>query len=76
MSKWLRTPGRRPLLQRPVPVQVVVIDVLAKDQPQVPFAVISIRSRHSRRALAIQRSAIEFARGARTCGVSELGHWS
>jgi hypothetical protein len=51
-------PGGRILVQRPVrPTRIVVIGVLAEDQPQVPFAVISIRSRHSRPALAIQRSA-------------------
>jgi hypothetical protein len=38
------------------PVRVVVIGILAQDQLQVPFAVISIRSGHSRRALAIHRS--------------------
>ena len=32
----------------------------------MPLAVISIRSRHSRRALVIHRSAIAFARGAWT----------
>jgi hypothetical protein len=38
-SVWARTPGRRTLLQRPVrPVGVVMIDVLIKNQPQVPFA--------------------------------------
>jgi hypothetical protein len=35
----MRAPGRRFLVQRPVrPVGVVVIDVLTKDQPQMPFA--------------------------------------
>jgi hypothetical protein len=48
------------------PVDVVVIGVLAQDQLQMPFPVISVRSRHSRRALPIQRSAIAFARGACT----------
>ena len=66
-GSWMRAPGRRPLLQCPVrPVRVVVIDVLTEDQPQVPFAGYQPRSRHSRRALAIQRSAIAFARGAWT----------
>jgi hypothetical protein len=37
-SRWRRTAVRRILLQRPVrPVRIVVIDVHAKDQPQVPF---------------------------------------
>jgi hypothetical protein len=47
-------------------MNVIVIDVLAQDQLQCRSLVISIRSRHSRLALAIQRSAIAFARGART----------
>jgi hypothetical protein len=35
----MRTPGRRVLLQRPMwPMSVVMIDVLIKDQPQVPLA--------------------------------------
>src|SRR5713226_803741 len=35
---WMRTPGRRTLSQRPVrPVGVVVIGVLAEDEPEVPF---------------------------------------
>lgn len=38
-SWWMRAPGRRVLLQRPVEaVGVAVIGVFAKDQPQVPFA--------------------------------------
>jgi hypothetical protein len=38
-SRWLPTSGRRALLQRPVRTMlVVVIDVLAEDQSQVPFA--------------------------------------
>ena len=38
-SRWLPTSGRRALLQRPVRAMlVVVIDVLAEDQSQVPFA--------------------------------------
>jgi hypothetical protein len=38
-SRWMRMPGGRALLQRPVgPVDVIVIDVLAQDQPQVPLA--------------------------------------
>jgi len=33
---WMRTPGRRVLVQCPVrPVGVVVIDVLVEDQPKV-----------------------------------------
>jgi hypothetical protein len=36
---WMGAPGGRVLLQRPVrPTTVVVIDVFAQDQPQVPFA--------------------------------------
>jgi len=36
---WMRTPGRRALLQCPVrPVSVVVIDVLAENEPEMPFA--------------------------------------
>ena len=66
-SRWLPTPGRRALLQRPVRAMlVVVIGVLAQDQPQVPFT----GDQHPVQALmaapAIQRSAIAFARG---CGV-------
>ena len=35
----MSTPGRRALVQRPVrPMDVVVIDVLTQDQPQVSFA--------------------------------------
>ncbi len=38
-SGRMRAPGRRGLLQRPVrAMQVVMSDVLAHDQPQVPFA--------------------------------------
>ena len=60
-------PGGRALLQRPMwPVRVVVIDVLAENEPEMPLA----RDQHliqaSRRALPTQRSAIAFARGART----------
>jgi hypothetical protein len=37
-SRRNRMPGRRPLLQRPMrPMRVVMIDVLAEDQPQVPL---------------------------------------
>jgi hypothetical protein len=37
-SRWVLTPGGRALLQRPVgPVNVVMIDIFAQDQPQVPF---------------------------------------
>jgi hypothetical protein len=36
-SGWMRTPRRRTLQQRPVPTQVVMIGVLAQDQPQVPL---------------------------------------
>ena len=36
---WMETPGGRILLQRPVrTMSVVMIGVLAEDQPQVPFA--------------------------------------
>jgi hypothetical protein len=35
---WMRPPGGRVLLQCPVGPVRVVIDVLAQDQPQVPFA--------------------------------------
>jgi hypothetical protein len=74
MSGLMRMPGRRILSQRPVrPVTVVVIGVLAEDQPQAPLAGdIGIRSRRSRRALTIHRSAIASGRGART-GVLMLG---
>jgi hypothetical protein len=59
-SGWMRTAGGRPLLQRPVrAMQIAVIGVLVKDKPQVPFPVISIRSRHWRRALATQRIDME-----------------
>ena len=38
-SGWMRTPGRRPLLQRPVrAMHAVVIGVLVQDQSQVAFA--------------------------------------
>jgi hypothetical protein len=61
------TPGWRALAQSPVrAMAVVMIGVLAQDQPQVPFA----GDQHPVQALAvgtaIQRSAIAFARGART----------
>jgi hypothetical protein len=37
-SGWMWTPGGRALLQRPVgPMDVVMTDVFAQDQPQVPF---------------------------------------
>ena len=37
--RWMRTTGGRTLAQCPVrPVSVVVIDILIKDQPQVPLA--------------------------------------
>jgi hypothetical protein len=50
--------GGRALAERPVrAMNVIVLDVLTQDQPKVP-PVISIRSRHSRRALEIHRSAI------------------
>jgi hypothetical protein len=63
----MRAPGRRTLLQRPVRAMlVIVIDVLAQDQPKVPLAGDQHQSRHSQRPLAIQRSAIAFARGVRT----------
>ena len=42
-------PGRRPLRQRPMrPVRVVVIGVLAEDQPQVPL----VGDQHPVQALA------------------------
>jgi len=60
-------PGGRALAECPVlMVNVIVLDVLVQDQPQVFLAVISIWSRHSRRAVQIHRSAMAFARGART----------
>jgi hypothetical protein len=38
-SGWMQAPGRRTLAQCPVrTVRVVVVGVLAQDQPQVPFA--------------------------------------
>ena len=65
-SVLTRAPARRSLLQRPVrPLGVAVVDVLVKDESQVPFAGDQHPVRYSRRALAIQRSAIAFARGAR-----------
>jgi len=64
---WIGRSGGWGLVQRPVrPVAVVVIDVLAKDQPQVPFAGDQHPVQALTRALAIQRSAIAFARGAMT----------
>jgi hypothetical protein len=45
-------------------MNLIVLDVLTQDQPRCRSTVISIRSRHSRRALEIHRSAIAFARGA------------
>jgi hypothetical protein len=47
-------------------VGVVVIGVLTKDEPQMPFTGDQHPVRHSRRALPIQRSAMVFARGAST----------
>jgi hypothetical protein len=48
-SRWTRTPGGRALLQCPVgPVGVVVIGVLAQNEPEVPFA----GDQHPVRALA------------------------
>jgi hypothetical protein len=63
---WVRTPGGRVLVQRPVrPVAVVVIDVLAEDQPQVPFT----GDQHLVQALAASASDPAFGysvrRGAR-----------
>ena len=63
----MRAPGSRSVLQRPVrPVSVVVIDVLAGNEPEMPIT----RDQHPvqawRRALAIRLSAVAFARGART----------
>jgi hypothetical protein len=63
-NRWIRRPSRRGLLQRPVrPVDVVMVGVLVQDQSQVPFA----GDQHPAQALAvgalaIQRSAIAFAR--------------
>ena len=60
-------PCGRVLLQCPVrPMAIVMIDVLAQDQPQVPFAGDQHPVQALAAALAIQRSAIAFARGART----------
>jgi hypothetical protein len=57
----------RVLLQYPVrSMAAVMIDVLAQDQPQVPFAGDQHPVQALAAALAIQRSAIAFARGART----------
>ena len=66
-SEWTLTPGGRSFAQRPVrAMNVIVLDVLTQDQPQVPFA----GDQHPVQALAagtgIQRSAIAFARGAWT----------
>ena len=48
-SRWTRTPGGRALLQGPVrPVRVVVIDVLAENEAEMPFA----RDQHPVQALA------------------------
>lgn len=62
------TPGRRPLLQCPMrSMRVVVIHVFGEDQPLVPLAGDQhpVRAGHSRRALAIERSAIAFILGIR-----------
>jgi ABC-type hemin transport system ATPase subunit len=45
-------------------VVVVVVNKLGKDQPQVALAKGNRWSRHSRRAVLTQRSAIAFAFGA------------
>jgi hypothetical protein len=59
----MRTPGGRVLPQRPVrPVGVVVVGVLAEARCRCRSPVISIRSRHSQRALAIHLSAIALPR--------------
>ena len=63
----METPGGRILLQRPVrPMSVVMIGVLTKDQPQVPF----VGDQHLVQALSAGAAhpalAIAFARGART----------
>lgn len=51
--------GGRILVECPVrPAGVVMVEVLAQDQPQVPFAGDQHPVRHSRLALAIRRSAI------------------
>jgi hypothetical protein len=69
------SPGGRILVQCPVwPVSVVVIDVLAEDEPQMPPA-ISIGSRPSRRALPIQRSALAFARRLHRCPGRSARRW-
>src|ERR1019366_5378426 len=55
------------LAEGPVrPVGVVVIDILAEDVVEMSRPAMRMRSVHSRRALAIQRSQIAFARCART----------
>ena len=69
ISAWgwcVRRSGGRILVECPVrPAGVVMVGVLAQDQPQVPFA----GDQHPVQALAAapptQRSAIAFARGAR-----------
>ena len=48
------------------PVRIVVIGVLAEDQAQVPFAGDQYPVQALAGALPTQRSAIAFARGART----------
>jgi hypothetical protein len=65
--RWMRTPCWRTLAQCPVrPVRVVVIDILTEDQPQVPLVGDQHPVQALAAALAIHRSAIAFARGART----------
>jgi hypothetical protein len=55
------------LAEGPVrPVGVVVIDILAEDVVEMSRPAMRMRSVHSCRALAIQRSQIAFARCART----------
>jgi hypothetical protein len=48
------------------PVTVVVVDVAGKDVLELPLVNDQIRSSSSRRRVAIHRSAIAFAVGART----------
>jgi hypothetical protein len=64
---WMRMPGRRALPQCPVrPVSVVAIDVLAGNEPEMPFAGDQHPVQALAAALAIHLSAIAFAQGART----------
>ena len=57
----------RLLMQRPVrAMSVVVLDVLLQHDRQVAWSGDQQWSRHSRRSVPMKRSAIAFARGART----------